>query len=205
MKKIFSISLAIAVLALGLTGCKTGQDAIEVGNPPTSESTMPEVAHLRGITFSTPAKHTIEYQDGESLIISGPALLLTADAFELGEEIADFFDEVSDDAHNTTFELDDTISCHQSDDGYLVLGECLGENFIVQYRIEYDESLNQDELPDVSFGSITEYDENKDKRDSVGNNFYNSDNLTESSVKQGTPVETMHNPPDTPISTSYGE
>jgi len=205
MKKIFSISLAIVVLALGLTGCKSGQEAIEVGNPPTSESTMPEIAHLRGITFSTPAEHTIEYQDDESLIISGPELLLTADAFELGEEIADFFNEVSDDARNTTFELDDTISCNQADDGHLVLGECVGKGFVVQYRIEYDESLNQDELPDVSFGIITEYDENKDKRDSLGNDFRDSDNLTKSSTKPDTPVEMMQNSPDTPFSISSEE
>jgi hypothetical protein len=151
MKKITVIT--IALFASGLIGCTTGQQAIEVGNPPTAESTMPEAsAHLMGISFSIPAAHSIEHQDGESLVILGPALLLTVDAFESGTEISDFLNEISGNADETIFELDATTSCNQYNDGYLILGECRGVDFVVQYRIEYDESLGLDELPGVEIG-----------------------------------------------------
>ena len=152
MKKTITIMFTIALLASGLIGCTAGQEAIEVGNPPTSESTIPELAHLMGITFSSPAGNNIEHQDDESLVISDPALLLTADAFKSGNEIHDFLNETSDHANETVFKLDATTSCNQSDDGYLILGECRGVDFVVQYRIEYDESLSIDELPRIEIG-----------------------------------------------------
>lgn len=163
MRKITTITLTIALFASGLIGCTAGQQAIEVGNPPTAESTMPEAAaHLTGISFSIPAAHIVEHQDEESLIISGPALLLTADAFEPGKEVNGFIDETSETADIIVLELSSTISCDQSDDGHLIVGECRGKSFVVQYRIEYDESLDLEDLPVVEIGLFAEYDDSGD-------------------------------------------
>ena len=194
MKKIITTIFIITLFASGLIGCTAGQEAIEVGNPPTAESTMPEIGHLMGITFSSPADHSIEHQDDESLVISGPSLLLTVDAFESGKEISDFLNETSDNADETVFELDATTSCNQSDDGYLILGECRGVDFVVQYRIEYDESLSFNELPRVEIGITSDKREKYNGEITVAKSHHTFTEKYEEN-NNDTPITTMSDTP----------